>query len=272
MDTQNITRSLLRELRKPENQKLFEMTRKRNTAFANHSTPFSILAVLDDRSTDNYAGKDALTRSLISEQQRATNSLWSAILIAAYLPMLGRLRNKITGNPLLPDDLDQVVITTFLQVVQEFPLFKLRNYTCLRLRQRTQRLVFQQLNEERLVRNLRDPRPIEEIPESSFEQCSIWRQLSRSGKSEERDVEVEVALLLDYVGDAIAPDKLELIIATTIKGESLRDFIKRSNLGPLDSLNDREFQRLKRQRSRTLAIIRKILTKILSPNKEDCAL
>ena len=272
MDTQSIKHSLLRELRKPENQKLFELARRRCCAFVNHSTLFSILAALDDRSTDNYAGKDALSRNLISEQQRAPNSLWSAILIAAYLPMLGRLRSRIKGNPLLPDDLDQIVITTFLQVVQEFPLSKLRNYTCLRLRQRTQRLVFQQLNEERLVRNLRAPRPIEEIPESSFEQSSIWRQLSRSDKCEERDVELEVTLLLDYVGDAIAPDKLELVIATTIRGESLRDFIKRRRLVPLDSLSDRKYQCWKRQRSRTIAIIREILKKILSPNKEDCAL
>jgi hypothetical protein len=271
MDLQNIKRSLRRELSNPKNQELFEMARRHNTAFVNHSTLFSVLAALDDRSVTDYTEKETLTRSLIREQQRASNPLWAAILITAYLPMLGRLRSRITGNPLPPKDLDQIIITSFLQVVKEFPLSKWRDHTCVKLRQQTQRRVFRELNQERAHQNFWDPRSFEEILEQELEDMSIW-ELSRSDKYDSRDVEMEITLLLDYIGNAIDPGKLDLVIATTFNGESLWDFIKLRRLFSTNALNNREYQRLKRQRSRTLKKIRKILEEKMSLTKEDSAL
>ena len=268
MDLREIKHALLRELNNTKNQELFKLARKRNKYFTNHSTPFSVLTVLDGRSTTDYAEKNALTRCLIAEHQRAPDSLWSAILISAYLPMLQHLRHRIVGNPLPSSDLDHLIISNFLQVVVEFPLSKWQYYTCVRLRQQTQRRVFRELKREPF--NQRNIKFIsfEETRERDLKGRSN-RRIQLSDKFDSQGVEPEVVLLLNFVGDAIDPGKLDLFIETTLRGENLRDFIKRRCLVSLDSENELEYQRLKRQRSRTLVMLRKILKDKMSPFEEE---
>ena len=255
MDVQKFRRSLLRDLAKSNKQALFELTLERNTAFSNHSTPFSVLAALDERSATDYSEKDALTRSLIREQQRTPNSLWTTILIAAYLAMLGRLRSRITHNPLSPDDLDQLVVYSFLKVVQEYPLAQWQDYTCVRLSHQTRRWVFRELKRETRYRCLLDRRSPDELTKQELEDRYLGEDQRPKG-CEPENINQLADLFIDAVNDAIELDKVKLVVATKIHGEDLRHYIKRNGLELSASTEEQNYQRLKRQRSRVLARLR----------------
>jgi hypothetical protein len=77
--------------------------------------------------------------------------------------MLVRLRGRIRGRVLDSEDLDQLVLLTFIDAVRMFPLDRRQDRGCLRLRQSTQRRLSQVVRRESAIRAMTSPHSVEEI-------------------------------------------------------------------------------------------------------------
>lgn len=245
---------------------MFGAARARHAVLGKHATAQELLDVMHDESPGRWSEREAVTRSLIAEQQRgAAGGLWASLLLCAYYPMLSRLRHRIYGHAFDDEDLDQLVISCFLQVVAELDLAEVPDRTALRLRQRTERRVFKTVRleqdqhrgraelDEELVANEDDP-----------------REAGKRSRVEELDPEETVALLLDVAGDQVPGSNLDLVVSTMLKKEKLRAYVARVNgEGEPD---ERVYQRLKRRRSRTVNRLRDLLEGALGPRSEACAL
>ena len=102
--------------------RVFDEAKARHRCLARHATVLSALAVMGEESPAGWVEREALTRALIEEHQATSLPFWASALLVAYYPMLSRLRHRIWGDALDRDDLDQLVVSCFLQVVAAFPL------------------------------------------------------------------------------------------------------------------------------------------------------
>lgn len=252
MKLQEIKRALLKDLHTKEDILLFQRARNRNPALTHYNTPFSVLTVLSDTLDNSYAQKEEITRALIREQQSNPHRFWSSLLITAYLPMLIRLRKRIRGSIFPSDDLDQVVIYSFLEVIRQFPLSKWRNHNCVRLSHQTRRRVFHELRRESNYQNLLDERSPDELNKQELEERHLL-ECCNSSRRQIQDSDQLEDLLIQKVGDAVEADRLDIIVATKIYRENLRDYVKRCHRSLSTSTGEQNYQRLKRQRTRTLA-------------------
>ncbi len=274
MDLKSIRRALKHELRAEKNGDLFQDASRRHPALRDHETPMSVLAVLGDSAASRWEEKDALVRAIIKEQQGRPHEFWSALLIVAFYPMLSRLRHRILGDALSPGDLDQLVITSFLEVASGFPLERRTDRTCMHLRQMTQRRVFRLLRREQdeqesvlAVKVTELERLEEELidvadPETlSARQHLRWPETSppKDKAAGAREQASMVTFLVERVGADIEDDRLNLLIATQVRGEKLSRFVARlyPELSPKE--RRRTYQRIKRRHSRALAKLRKLL-------------
>lgn len=126
----------------------FESARSRHAVLARQATVQALLDLMRDESPGRWSEREAVTRALVAEQQRNACGLWASLLLCAYYPMLSRLRHRIYGHAFDDDDLDQLVISGFLQVVADLDLDEVPDRTAMRLRQRTERRVFKTLRRE----------------------------------------------------------------------------------------------------------------------------
>ena len=283
MGLKEMKRVLAVELSAESNMNFFQETKTRHPALADHETAMSVLAILDDESPRRWEEKDAIVRAIIGESQQRPHSYWGTLLIVSFYPMLSRLRGRITGDALTRDDFDQLVISTFLEVIEDFPLAEKPDRTCMYLRQMTQRRVFRRLRLEQAAqesvrsagfREL-ERREIELAEEIDTEQLDgehhlRWPETKPSapqpqGKKEQSQL---VTFLVDKVGDDIEGDRLDLIIATQIYGERLSDLVRRRypDLSPGD--RKKAYQRIKRRHSRTLVKLRELLVDLRCPQTD----
>jgi len=243
MGLKKMKRVLVIELGTESNMNLFQKTKRRYKALADHETAMSVLALLSNESPRHWEEKDNLVRALIEESQTHPHSYWGTLLTIAFYPMLSRLRGRITGNALTRDDFDQLVLTSFLEVVEIFPLDNKSDRTCMYLRQMTQRRVFRRLRLEQAAQeavrsaDLREleRREIELAEEVDIERLGGEHHLrwpktkpSKPWPPSEKEQSQLVAFLVDKVGDDIDGDHLALIIATQIHGQKLSDFVRSS--------------------------------------------
>lgn len=267
MGLQYVRRALKTELRAETSMKLFDETKKRYPVLAEHETPLSVLAVLGDESERRWAEREALTRTLVTEEQERPHPLWAALLLAAYYPMLSRLRHRIYGDDLDPEDFDQLVVSTFLEVVRAFPLDQRRDRTCMHLRQMTQRRVFRHIREEHAARVLIAPDDISEMPPFAPEAWpGVPKPKRRRHKAGAEPVDDREAVeLLTSRAACLGQDQLDLVITTIVRGERLRVYVNRTYSDRGADERDRIYQRLKRQRSRTLTRLRGLLADLRCP-------
>jgi hypothetical protein len=267
----------LKQLRDPlrdevmsmKNEAAFNKARAREPALGAHASILSVLAVMNDESERRYAEREALTRALVREQQERPGPFWSSVLLIAYAPMLLRLRGRICGDAFARDDLDQMALEAFLEAVQRFPLAARPTRIAMYLRQDTQRAVFRRLRAEQQSRTRLTVLEEEAQAADEFE-------LFASPRSEEPldDDECDelVEMLTARVGDRIAPAKLEVVIATHLRGESLRDYVARRHAELDEHAREVVYQRLKRERLRTLDKLRPLFDDGVSPRRDDTAL
>jgi hypothetical protein len=111
----------------------------------------SVLEVIRTAVLENWPERERLARAILAEYQRTHFPYWGAVLLVLFYPMLRRLRNKVHDAPLGSDDLDQLVIASFLGVIASFSPLKCPYLVALRLRQRTQGVVFGVLKREAAV-------------------------------------------------------------------------------------------------------------------------
>lgn len=253
------------EVRSSKHIACFDEARGRHDALRDHDAIASVLGVLADDGRDHYADKDALTRALIAEQQAHPSAFWAAVLLVAYYPMLSRLRHRIYGHALADDDLDQLVVTSFLGVVSEYPLAADLDRTAMRLRQGTERQVFRVVCAEQDELQLFRSAPPEDLADSDH---ARWPEARRNGKPLPRnpiDTADAVTMLVEHAGDLLDGETFDLVTATLICGRRITTYLD-GVLPELDAHERRRvYQRIKRRHSRALARIRPALEHLRCP-------
>ena len=133
------------------------------------------------------------------------------------------------------------------------------------LRQQTRRMVFQTVKEAE-----QEYRLIECMDEEDLLHLepAAWPEPLQRGEplSDSDHVEVMVSLLFEYAGGALPRRKLDLVVATTIRGENLRSYVSRRHPGAGAADRQRAYERLKRQRSRTINKLRGLLADLIVPD------
>ncbi|TQF08912.1 hypothetical protein FJV41_47405 [Myxococcus llanfairpwllgwyngyllgogerychwyrndrobwllllantysiliogogogochensis] len=237
----------------PRHQAVFAAAGTRRPTFARHATLESVLAAMADAREETYPEREALTRALVAEMQASPSPAWTAALASAYAPMLTRLRRRIIGNAVPKEDLDQLVLATFLSVARAFPLPRWGDWTAARLRQQTAREVFRYLRKERAEQHdtytqeqfaewLPDSRP--SPPVESSRRTSVRRSFVR------RD-----AVLVHMAKASLPRSDVEVLMATVVRREKLRTYVSRLVEGDAAE-TERTYQRLKRQRTRLMQRLR----------------
>ncbi|WP_043712180.1 hypothetical protein [Corallococcus macrosporus] len=237
----------------PRHQAVFAAARTRRLAFARHVGLESVLSTMADAREETYPEREALTRALVAECQASSSPAWTTALSSAYAPMLTRLRRRILGNAVPKEDLDQLVLATFLSVARAFPLSRWGDWTAARLRQQTAREVFRHLRKERaeqhetytqaqLAEWLPDTRHA--APVESPRRPSVRRSFVR------RD-----AVLVHLAQATLPRSDVEVLMATVVRREKLRAYVSRLVEGDAAEA-ERTYQRLKRQRTRLMQRLR----------------
>jgi hypothetical protein len=252
------THALEIELQAASNRVVFARARRRRPALAMHDSIVSMLMVLRDPSQRGMDDKETLTRAILAEHAHCPHRLWATLLLLACGPMLRRLRRRIQGETLTADDLDQLVVSTFLEVIAAFPLDHRNDRTFMYLRQMTQRRVFEQVRTER--RNQEFVRVATAHELRVYEQLDrAWPDMRPPGESDDAEVyddATQIAFLHARAGDALDTDKLEPVIATMVHGERLRAYVERAHPHVDAEERRRIYQRIKRNHSRLIGRLR----------------
>ncbi len=106
----------------------------------------SVLDDLSDR-TIPYAVRDEIGRAIIVQRQRRHHPLWASMLVAAFSPMLTRLRSRIVNSPVSSAELDQFVLYAFLEAIDGVDVSNPKP-VIYRLKDRTHRLFMVQVARE----------------------------------------------------------------------------------------------------------------------------
>lgn len=237
----------------PRHQAVFAGARMQRPAFARHATLESVLAAMADAREETYPEREALTRALVAECQAASSPVWTAALASAYAPMLCRLRHRLHGNGVPKEDLDQLVLATFLSVARSFPLPRWQDWTAVRLRQQTARAVFRYLRKERA----------EQHDKYTPQQLAAWLPDTRHATPVESPRRLSVrrsfvkrdAVLVHLAQATLPRSDVEVLMATVVRREKLRAYASRLVEGDTTEV-ERVYQRLKRQRTRLMQRLR----------------
>lgn len=273
MGLYEMNRALKREICAKRNQECFEEAKGHQREFREYETVRSMLAVLGDRSMPpRYAEKEPLLRALLREQKRRPHPLWNAILVVVFYPMLTALRGRVFDDVIPGDDLDQIVLSSFFDAVHRFTLSRCRDRIFMRLRQMTQREAFKRVRAEQraLERMLIDTPEDLAQKQQALESIGRLANWPETEPTEQRPRDAQegvelVSFLLDHAGYVLDGDKLELVLATLVRGERLTSYVDRvyPSLSPSDRC--RTYQRIKRRHSRGIARLREALADLRGP-------
>ena len=124
------------------------------------------------------------------------------------------------------------------------------------LRQTTQRQVFQVVRRESAIHAVTSLQSIEDVDPAKLQPWPSPR--SRHGtKTEAAPVDDREAIaMLASRASSIAQDQIDILVATVVRGESLRLHVDRAFVQHNRIERDRIYQRVKRQRTRTLVRLR----------------
>ena len=269
MGLRQLKSSLRDEVMSAKHVRTYDAAREREPALAAHAGVLSVLAVLGDETDRRYGEREALTRALVREHQRAAESFWSAALILAYTPMLFRLRGRICGDAFGRDDLDQMVVMAFLEAVAAFPLAARPTRVAMYLRQDTQRAVFRRICAEQTARQRLGALTDLAERDPHFE---VFTANTADDQLDEEERAELTALLLSLGGHQVPSARLDAVAATHVGGESLREYVARTHPGLDEAALETAYQRVKRERLRTLAKLRPLLDDAVSHRDAQSAL
>ena len=239
---------------------LFDDAKTRHSVFSKYATPAAVLVALSDVFGAPWTERERLTRALLAEMQTQRHPFWTALLLSAYYPMLLRLRGRIHGHALDSADLDQLVVATFIEVAWAFPLEQRKNRTCMYLRQMTARRVFQVARRESAPGAMTSLQSIENVDPAKLPTWPSPRSRRRT-KTEAAPVDDSEAIaMLASRASSIPQDQIDMLVATVVRGEPLRLHVDRTFTQNDPVERDRAYQRVKRQRTRTLVRLRPAFT------------
>ncbi len=233
----------------------------RHPELEEYTTLGCMLLELQDTSEKTYPRRDLLTRIFVEEAQRTKHSAWTSALIVAYLPMLRRLRSRLVSPTISRDDLDQLVIESFLVVIATFPLAKRIDRAPMYLRQDTQRAVFRSLRlDQRATEDMRQM--LAELGDEP-EVDPLRLSASNTDLDDEEKGELEHVLRGHLERESTEASVVELVCRTTIGGESVAALVRTDHPQANEPEQYRLYNRLKRRRERALTRVRRRL--------EECA-
>lgn len=266
MSLQSLRRALAREVRTPANVRLFEAEAPQHLVLAGHSTVMSVLSVLTDERAHRYTERDLLVRTVIDVHQRSPRPLWAAVLLVACLPMLERLRGRIVGNALSGPDLDQLVVTHFLEVVTSYALDRHFDRTFLRLRQQTEARAFAAVRDSRREQERVGAWDPEELELRIAEALAQGHNLGWPGRRARRVPNIDptdaphVEALLRELGEGRVPaDGLDLLVKTLAWGRRIRSIADEMYPGLEGAARRRAYDRIKRRHWLALDQLRDVI-------------
>lgn len=270
MGLRTIRRQLRETVLATKHHLLFQQAQEREPALATHHTVSATVAMLSDEREDTYPEREALLRALVREHQQHPSQLWSSLLLLAFLPMLLRLRGRLTSAALSSEELDQMVLEAFLDEAHALPLDRYHTRCAMHLRQQSQRRVFLQLRRQQRFHDQT------ELVEDPMELAAFRNHAPApddvivGGSSALDDPEALLALLVAHLGDRIPRDRLELLAHTMPGGESVRAYAARLHPDLTDEALERAYQRLKRARLRTQQRVQSLLSPSESADALPC--
>ena len=261
---QQLFDALRQDVLSPRHVRRFEEARTRHSGLRGYDTIAAVLDALEGRCPGAYAEKDALVRALIAEQQATSgahpdagsSSFWASVLLVACYPMVGNLRARIAGTDLPSEDLDQLVLAVFLEVVSEFPLDRHLDRTFMRIRQLTRRQVFRHLAEHRRQEDLlwpTDLEVLEELGEPAWPEVPGQAPVERP---EPVEFAAAVTLLVERAACVLDGVGFDLMTATLVCGRRIQCYIQRTFPGLAPDDERRLYQSIKRRHSRAMGRLR----------------
>jgi hypothetical protein len=252
----NALRHMVQQLREgllARSGREFHRAQGRHELLAGYADLAAVLAVLGQEREASYPEREALTRAMLAEHRTTGSAYWSSALLVAYYPLLSRLRHRLVSDTVPREELDQVVVTAFLSALNELSPHELTDRLPMRLRQRTERQVFAYLRRERETHW-----PLVEQDELGAVEPHRFPEVNTQL--------LDLSRLLERAADeGLSSDGLAVLQATVVRRELLRSYVERT--GPTDEAErERTYQRLKRQRSRTMKRLRALLR--VSPSQE----
>ncbi len=267
MFSSDLTISLRRQLASASNAPIFRDAQDRHPCLRQFESIFDAIHVLDTERGKGYPAKQRVVVALLHEQCRAPHALWTAALVWAFLPALTRIRRDIKGDAMTAADAGLAVLEAFIETAAEFDPDAPSDRTCAWLVQRTRDRLFDELRAEQrmqaLVVAVGHDAELKRIASPELE----WLFGERWKKPRGDDAAELAALLRRLVGRAIPPDRLDAVIATRLQGRHLRDYVDELHGGCDCRHRERRYQRAKREHSRTLGQIRRLLERLLVPDE-----
>ena len=259
--------SLREDVLSPRHARRFEEARTRHPALASYRSIVSVQEALEARDPGTYADREALVRALIAEQQATSGaqpgagstSFWASVLLVACYPMLGSLRARIAGTDLPSEDLDQLVLTVFLEVVSEFSLDRHRDRTFMRLRQQTRRQVFRYLAEHQHQEDLLWPVEMEVLDKLAEPVWPADTEQAHVERSEPVEYAAAVTLLVEQAAGVLDGMGFDLVTATLVCGQRIQCYIRRAFPGLADDEEQRLYQSVKRRHTRAMNSLRRVM-------------
>jgi len=260
------------DLDAPACRAVFEAARTVEPAFGAYADLAGVLAALADETPAHYPEREALARALVRRQQQEPGPTWTGALTVGFYPMLARLASRLRGDALPPEERDQLLVALFLECASSRSLSGSDGRTGLLLRQTTARRLFALVRAEQRERALLVEVPRPEPEPFCWPEVLSRRQAREAASPSADEVERQTAFLVAVAGGRLPHDRLELLLATLVRGESVRAYVER--LRPELPAGERErlYARLKRQRSRTLVVLRRLLARTRRPPSDDAPL
>ena len=259
--------ALRHDVLSPRHARRFKEARTRHIALAAYPSIAAVLEALEASDPGAYADKDVLVRALIAEQQGSSGahpatgptSFWASVLLVACYPMLGSLRARIAAAELPPEDLDQLMLTVFLEVVSEFPLDRHLNRTFMRIRQQTQRQVFRHLAEHQRQEDLLWPVEMEVLDKLAEPVWPADMEPSSVERPEPVELAAAVILLVERAAGVLDGAGFDLVTATLVCGRRIQCYIQRTFPGLAPEDERRLYQSIKRRHSRAMGRLRGVV-------------
>lgn len=219
----------------------------------------AIVTFLHDTDPRRTRVRSAVTRALLAETQARSHPCWSALLMVAYFPGLLRIRAALGARAGLGrEDLDWIVVESFLEVASTLPLETQGRLAVVNLVLGTRKAVYQQ------VRSVTGRWGVEETLSPEVEDALPGPTLSPEALLLRREVEAALspervrAWLEDLCRDEQENDVL-VVLGSYASGKPLIDYVREQYP---DAGHD-EFLRIygcyRRRRSRLLARLRRKL-------------
>lgn len=244
-----LTESLRQDVLSPRHHSRFAEACQRRDDLGQYATTADVLRALSSERKDRYAERERLTRALLDEQRKHPSTLWSTMLIVAYYPMLSRLRFRLVSDRIGSDDLDQLVLMAFIRTIALIPFDKKPDRIAMHLRQYTGKQLFRLMFWESRIDSLANDEETELID------IAVNELVERDDLHE---WQMMLGDLRRRVGDDIGDREIDTIAATVIGQEELWSFVTRVVTDD-PTEQTRVYQRLKRQRTRALDCMRRLV-------------